>query len=99
MGYNENGDGYISIENSNNSQGFIKKMGFTHDIFYVKNTSASETTYYTDYAYSTSTICYAIFGGSNSNGKRCGIFATCLNYNYNFSTSNFGAALSCKPIN
>lgn len=98
VGYNSTGDAYISTENNSTIGGYIKELGFVNGGIYVKKVNGSETTYYTDYSYETTSNGYACFGGSNLNNKRVGIFAVCLGYRYDFSTSNFGTALSCKPM-
>lgn len=92
--------GYINVGSLANSlsSSYIKEMSVHQFGLFPKTGGANETTYYCDAVWTgTTTVTYALFGSSSSNGWACGAFACILSYAVSAAHWAFGAALSCKP--
>lgn len=106
-GYNIDGTGYISIENSmfSGAQGTygggINKMIFSPYGLLPSCSNGSTTTYYTDslwYTNNSTTKFYAMTGGSGYEGNACGAMVYILNSDVTLCNQNTGESISCKPL-
>lgn len=99
-GYNTDGTGYISmgITPTGTNGGYIDVMNFNEYGMFGKNSSGSSSTHYCDGQwFNNSATTYALFGGSSSNGVRCGAFYCYLNNTVSTAGWDVGVALSYKP--
>lgn len=100
--YNTDGSGYISVSDatpSGTSGGYISSMKTKAYGRLPVTASGSSSTYEADGMwYNNSQTDYAFVGGSWSYGLLVGPFCANLNNAASYSYSNFGAALSCKPL-
>ena len=101
-GYNFDGSGYISIDNSTPSgtnSGYISKMLITDNGLIPTIASGSATTYYCDGLwFLISQIQYALVGGGCSYNLHVGAMYTSLGSPTSDAIWYIGAALSCKPL-
>lgn len=99
--YNSVGTDYINtgMTVSGTSGGYTSKMELASDIGRLPTVvSGSETTYECDGCYFNNEItAVALFGGSRSDGSRCGLSFWHVNYPATFVLTYFVASLSCKP--
>lgn len=101
-GYNQNGNGYITVSNatpSGTSGGYINVCKLIEGFGRIPVTaSGSETTFEKDGLwFNNSQTDYAIVGGSSVVAGFCGAFAVYLYVAVSFSLWSIGASLSCKP--
>lgn len=100
--YNTDGSGYLTVPGatpSGTSGGYIKTMKTMPYGRIPYDASGSATTYEADGLwFSNSQSNYAFVGGNWSNGLLCGPFSAFLYFPASYSTTYFGAALSCKPL-
>ena len=96
--YNFDGSGYLSTGAKLTSNGYISGMKTEKYGRLPIATSGSSTTYEADYTYQNSGTRYALAGGCWSFGLTAGPFCTYLNSAPSAARTNFGAALSCKPL-
>lgn len=101
-GYNLDGAGYISIENSTpsgTSSGYISKMLTTENGLIPIVASGSASTYYGDRLdFSNSQINYACVGSCTVHKDGVGIFAASLDSTTGFVSNFCISSLSCKPL-
>ena len=101
-GYNTNGSGYITVENSTptgTSSGYINKMIFTESGFVPTIASGSSSTYYCDGLwFNNNQVNYALVGGYPFVGVHCGLFCSRLNLPVGTAGWDLAAAISCKPL-
>lgn len=105
-GYNLDGEGYITIENSSiagtsgASGGCINKMMFSPNGLIPIAIDGSTTTYYPDIIYYDSSInCYiCVGGGTNKEYGKSGVFTSLIYRNWNYGGYNMSASISCKPL-
>ena len=101
-GYNLDGTGYITVENSTpsgTSGNHINKMLMTENGLVPVVASGSASTYYCDSLYfSISKTCYASVGGASNGRIITGIFCNSILLDCSYTYWNMGAALSCKPL-
>ncbi len=106
-GYNTTGSGYIATgialsktsgSSTTGTSGYITQETYSNTFGMVHSgfNSGSATTCYCDYG-SSYTSCYAIRGGYWSYSAGCGAFDVNLSRAASNSSSNLGAAISCKP--
>ena len=100
--YNTDGNGYKTIANATpagSSGGYISSMKTEAFGRLPVNASGSSSTYEADGMwYNNSQVNYAFVGGYWSNDLMVGPFCATLDYAASVSASDFGAALSCKPL-
>lgn len=100
--YNTDGSGYISIADatpSGTSGGYINAMKTEAYGRLPIAGSGSSSTYEADGIwFNNSQVNYVCTGGMWSYGLLIGPFATTLNNKASYSSSDHGAALSCKPL-
>ncbi len=100
--YNTDGSGYLTVPGatpSGTSGGYIKTMKTMPYGRIPYDASGSATTYEADGLwFNNSQSNYAIVGGAWSNGLLCGPFGATLNNAASGSDTDYGAALSCKPL-
>ena len=98
VGYNETGDGYIT-HGSAGTGGYISHMNITNRGLTPATTSGSDNTYYCDYTwFNNKQVNYAIVGGRWGHALLVGSCCVVLAYLASSANTNFGAALSCKPL-
>ena len=99
VGYNTNGNGYKVTNNSAPGSQYVTQTEYATDCsMCAKAGGGSATTYYCDYHWHLSN-CYALRGGCWNDGSNCGAFFVRLSRSASYSSSDFGCALSCKPLN
>lgn len=100
--YNTDGNGYKTVSGatpSGSSGGYINSMKTEGFGRIPVTASGSSSTFEADgLYYNNSGTMYAFVGGYWGNGLLCGPFCAYLYYTPSSSYSNFGAALSCKPL-
>lgn len=100
--YNTNGSGYKTVSGatpSGTSGGYIKTMKTEEFGRLPISASGSSSTFEADGLwYDNSIVDYAFVGGSCNYGLLVGPFCAFLTYAASYSTSDCGAALSCKPL-
>lgn len=100
--YNTDGSGYISVASttpSGTSGGYISLMKTEAYGRLPVTASGSSSTYEADGLwYDNGHVDYASVGGNWGNGLMVGPFCATLPIAASYSTSDFGAALSCKPL-
>ena len=97
-GYNATGEGYIELDVTVPSSGYISRMMFVDNILFPSEVQGSATTNYCDYYAATNTgLRYPLYGSYNT--TQPGAFYM----NFNSASSSYdsavAAALSCKPLN
>lgn len=100
-GYNLDGTGYISVDNSTptgTSGGCISKMLMTEYGLIPIQTNGSTSTYYTDTLWYNTSLSYPIVGGNCNTKLEAGAFATYLAAASSFSDWSTAASISCKPL-
>lgn len=98
-GYNETGDGYITLSGVAGTNGYISKMVGSEYGLFPSETSGSSSTRYCDYFFvNTSNVCHALVGGYSGNGLSCGAWYSSLNNTVSYSGWHIGASISCKPL-
>ena len=103
VGYNFTGDGYKSISATalNGTSGnHIKDEYYIEDgLVPCGELAGSDTTYYCDGCwYNNSGVRVPFRGGYSGNGAKVGAFSAALSFTDSYSSWDFGAALSCKPL-
>ena len=100
--YNTDGSGYISLSGATpagTSGGYISSMKTMPYGRIPVTASGSATTYEADGLwYNNSGTMYAFVGGSWAFALLCGPFCAVLGSAASVSATNYGAALSCKPL-
>ena len=100
--YNTDGNGYKTVSGatpSGTSGGYISSMKTEGFGRIPVTASGSSSTFEADSLwYNNSGTMYALVGGGWYNGLLCGPFCANLGDTPSISASNFGAALSCKPL-
>lgn len=100
--YNTDGNGYKTVSGatpSGTSGGYISSMKTEGFGRIPVTASGSSSTFEADGLwYNNSGTMYAIVGGYWYDGLRCGPFCAYLGYAPSYSSSAYGAALSCKPL-
>jgi hypothetical protein len=96
--YNTDGTGYTTVNTLSGSSGSISHMYATKKSLTPATLSGSESTYYCDYCYTTTTAntYYAIVGGSWNVGADAGAFCVNLSNAAPAANAYRGAALSYK---
>jgi hypothetical protein len=96
--YNTDGTGYTTANTLSGSSGYISHMYATKKSLTPATLSGSESTYYCDYCYTTTTAntYYALVGGGWSVGADAGAFFGRLNIDASAAGAGRGAALSYK---
>ena len=102
-GYNDNGDGYISIDNlaldKEPTKGYISKMSLSHIGLIPMVRKGSSSTYYCDIlSFATSSIYYAVVGGETSYSVQTGAFCSTLNSYASEKYFLYNSSISCKPL-
>lgn len=101
-GYNTNGSGYISINNSTPSGvsgGYVSKMKFTNYCMIPIETNGSATTYFTDgFWFNNNYVTYSVLGGNSPYGLKTGIFCSAMDSKSEETFWYVGTSLSCKPL-
>ena len=103
--YNTTGSGYLTAGTLTGitSGSFITDMYVGNFGFLPKatnTTTGSASTYYCDKVWvNNSQVNFALFGGDSAGGSSCGSCCYALHLAVGGSNWNFGAALSCKPLN
>ena len=103
--YNTTGSGYLTAGTLTNitSGSFITDMYVGNFGLLPKSTdttTGSASTYYCDKVWvNNSQVNFALFGGDSAGGSSCGSCCYALHLAVGGSNWNFGAALSCKPLN
>lgn len=101
-GYNESGNGYITISGvtpAGTSGGYINKSKMTEYGKIPYTASGSDSTYECDGLwFNNSQTNFALCGGSSYYGLLVGAFSSLLYSAASVSYWNSGAALSCKPL-
>ena len=100
--YNTTGNGYISVSDSTitgSSGGYIKGMKIEAYGRLPKTLSGSSSSFEADGVYyNNSGTIYALCGGHWAADLVAGPFFAGLSYAPSYSSTAFGAALSCKPV-
>ena len=98
--YNFDGNGYKTISSVNLTRsGYISKMKTEPFGRFPMEANGSTTTFEADQVWADSgNGYYAYVGGSWGNGLYCGPFCANLYGVPSYTGTNFGAALSCKPL-
>ena len=105
-GYNTTGEGYISVDTppTGSNGGYISAMNFSEYGFIPSVASGSSTTYYCDKMwFDNSVSAYACVGGydhysSSGYYVYVGAFCACLSEAVSYSSGDYGASVSCKPL-
>lgn len=96
-GYNDTGVGYINTGLKIPSDGYIKSIqGNSKCITAPAAVGSSDTTYYSDYAYTGSTGC--LIGGHGYDASCCGVFAWYSSDAPSYSGANCGSAVSFHVV-
>ena len=96
-GYNDTGVGYINTGLKIPSGGYIKSIqGNSKCITAPAVVGSSDTTYYSDYAYTGSTGCF--IGGAGNKASCCGFFAWYSSFALSSSSAYCGSAVSCHVV-
>ena len=96
-GYNDTGVGYINTGLKISSGGYIKSIqGNSKCITAPATVGSSDTTYYSDYAYTGSTGCF--IGGPGDDASYCGFFAWASNNAPSASDPVYGSAVSFHVV-
>lgn len=96
-GYNDTGVGYINTGLKIPSGGYIKSIqGNSKCITAPATVGSSDTTYYSDYAYTGSTGCF--IGGTGNGASSCGFFAWGSNGAPSASDPSYGSAVSFHVV-
>lgn len=96
--YNTDGTGYTTANTLSGSSGYISHMYATKKSLTPATLSGSESTYYCDRCYTTTSAntYYAMVGGRWNLGAVAGAFCVVLNGAVSSTYTNFGASLSYK---
>jgi hypothetical protein len=96
--YNTDGTGYTTVNTLSGSSGYISHMYATKKSLTPATLSGSESTYYCDKCYTTTTAntYYAFVGGDWVSAGAAGAFFVYLNYAVSVAGPSVGAALSYK---
>jgi hypothetical protein len=96
--YNTDGTGYTTANTLSGSSGYISHMYATKKSLTPATLTGSESTYYCDYCYTTTTAntYYAIVGGAWNAEASAGLFCVLLNIGASNARTSRGAALSYK---
>ena len=96
-GYNDTGVGYINTGLKIPSDGYIKSIqGNSKCITAPAAVGSSDTTYYSDYAYTGSTGCF--IGGGGRDASSCGFFSWGSNIAPSYSNTDYGSAVSFHVV-
>lgn len=96
--YNTDGTGYTTVNTLSGSSGYISHMYATKKSLTPATLSGSESTYYCDKCYTTTSAntYYAHVGGFWSDATNAGLFCVFLSYVVSSANTSYGAALSYK---
>lgn len=94
--YNSTGTGYLSVDVTWPSTGYVSKMLFGEHGILPSVVSGSSSTFYACYFY-TGSGC-ALFGGGSGGGLGVGSLDVTLPYGFGGSAWGIAGSLSCKPI-
>ena len=101
-GYNTDGSGYITVENSTISGtdgGYINKMILSENGLIPTTMQGSSSTYYCDNSwFSNGQVGYAMSGGASGHGGYCGLFCSALDHTVETGNNNDSDTISCKPL-
>ena len=96
--YNTDGTGYATANTPSGSSGYISHMYATKKSLTPATLSGSESTYYCDQCYTTTSAntYYALVGGDWTYAALAGAFCVCLNVAVSGTYTSVGASLSYK---